>query len=54
MAQMVKNLPAKLETWVQFLGLEDSIPKMCKNRTFSHLKKWSIIACYMYLLLFIH
>ena len=24
-AQMVKNLPAMLETWIQFLGWEDSL-----------------------------
>ena len=27
MAQMVKNLPAIQETWVQFLGQEDSLEK---------------------------
>jgi len=26
-AQMVKNLPAMQETWVQFLGLEDPLGK---------------------------
>ena len=26
-AQMVKNLPAMLETWVRFLGGEDSLEK---------------------------
>ena len=27
MAQLVKNLPAMQETWVQFLGWEDSLAK---------------------------
>ena len=27
MAQLVKNLPANLETWVQSLGLEDPLEK---------------------------
>ena len=27
MAQMVKNLPATQETWVQSLGLEDALEK---------------------------
>ena len=27
MAQWVKNLPAMLETWVRFLGREDSLEK---------------------------
>ena len=27
MAQLVKNLPAKRETWVQSLGWEDSLEK---------------------------
>ena len=27
MAQIVKNLPAKQETWVQSLGLEDPLEK---------------------------
>ena len=27
MAQMVKNLPAKKETWVQFLNWEDPLEK---------------------------
>ena len=27
MAQMVKNLPALRETWVQFLGWEDPLEK---------------------------
>ena len=27
MTQIVKNLPAILETWVQFLGWEDSLEK---------------------------
>ena len=27
MAQLVKNLPAMLETWVQSLGLEDPLEK---------------------------
>ena len=27
MAQLVKNLPAMWETWVQFLGLEDPLEK---------------------------
>ena len=27
MAQLVKNLPAKWETWVRFLGWEDALEK---------------------------
>ena len=38
MAQMVKNLPAMLETWVQFLGWEDSLEE--GMATYS-----SILAC---------
>ena len=29
MAQLVKNLPAMWETWVQFLGLEDPWQREC-------------------------
>ena len=30
-AQMVKNLPAVQDTWVQFLGLEDPLEKETAN-----------------------
>ena len=32
MAQMIKNLPANQETWVQFLGWEDAL----ENGTVAH------------------
>ena len=32
-AQMVKNLPAMLETWVQFLGQEDPLEKGMATHT---------------------
>ena len=40
MAQMVKNLPAMWETWVQFLGWEDLV----ENRTVTHssILTWKI------------
>ena len=34
-AQTVRNLPAKRETWVQFLGWEDSLEKERATRVFS-------------------
>ena len=37
-AQMVKNLPAMLETWVQSLGQEDPLEK--KMATHSSLLAW--------------
>ena len=37
-AQMVKNLPAMLETWVQFLGWED--PLMNGRTTHSSILVW--------------
>ena len=39
-AQMVKNLPAMLETWVQFLGWED--PLMNGRTTHSSILVWRI------------
>ena len=39
-AQMVKNLPAMLETWVQSLGQEDPLEK--KMATHSSLLAWKI------------
>ena len=39
-AQMVKNLPAILETWVQSLGWEDSLEK--EMATHSSILAWRI------------
>ena len=39
-AQLVKNLPAKLETWVQSLGWEDSLEK--GKSTHSNILAWRI------------
>ena len=40
MAQMVKNLPAMLETWVQSLGWEDPLEK--GTATHSSILAWRI------------
>ena len=40
MAQMVKNLPAMLETWVQSLGWEDLLEK--EMATLSSILAWRI------------
>ena len=40
MAQMVKNLPAMQETWVQFLGQEDPLEKAMA--THSSILAWRI------------
>ena len=40
MAQMVKNLPAMCETWVQFLVWEDSLEK--EKSTHSSILAWRI------------
>ena len=40
MAQLVKNLPAVQETWVQFLGWEDPLEK--KMATHSSILAWKI------------
>ena len=40
MAQMVKNLPAMLETWVRSLGQEDALEK--GMATHSGILAWSI------------
>ena len=40
MAQMVKNLPAVQETWVQFLGWEDPLEK--GMATYSSILAWRI------------
>ena len=40
MAQMVKNLPAVQETWVQSLGLEDPLEK--EMATHSSILAWEI------------
>ena len=40
MAQMVKNLPAMQETWVQSLGLEDALEK--EMATHSSILAWEI------------
>ena len=40
MAQIVKNLPAMLETWVQFLGQEDPLEK--EMGTLSSILAWRI------------
>ena len=39
-AQMVKNLPAMRETWVQFLGWEDTLEK--GMATHSSIPAWKI------------
>ena len=39
-AQLVKNLPAMLETWVWFLGWEDCLEK--EMATHSHILAWKI------------
>ena len=39
-AQLVKNLPAMLETWVQFLGREDPLEK--GMATHSNILPWGI------------
>ena len=39
-AQLVKNLPAILETWVQFLGQEDPLEK--EMATCSSILAWKI------------
>ena len=38
--QLVKNLPAMLETWVRFLGWEDSLEK--EMTTHSSILAWRI------------
>ena len=40
MAQLVKNLPAMWETWVQFLGWEDPLEK--GTATHSSILAWRI------------
>ena len=40
-AQLVKNLPVKQETWVQFLGQEDPIEK--ETITQSNILAWEIL-----------
>ena len=40
MVQIVKNLPAKWETWVQSLGQEDSLEKGLA--TYSSILTWRI------------
>ena len=40
MAQLVKNLPAMWETWVQFLGWEDPLEK--GKATHSSILAWRI------------
>ena len=40
MAQLVKNLPAMQETWVQYLGLEDPLEK--GMATYSSILTWRI------------
>ena len=40
MAQMVKNLPVMQKTWVQFLGLEDTLEKGVA--THSSIRAWRI------------
>ena len=40
MAQMVKNLPAMQETWVQSLGWEDPLEK--EMATYSGILAWQI------------
>ena len=38
MSQMVKNLPAMKETWIQFLGQEDPLEK--RMATHSNVLAW--------------
>ena len=40
MAQVVKNLPAMQETWVQSLGQEDALEK--RMATHSSIRAWRI------------
>ena len=40
MAQLVKNLPAMQETWVQYLGREDPLKK--GKTTYSSIVAWRI------------
>ena len=40
MAQLVKNLPAMQETWVQYLGREDPLKK--GKTTYSSIGAWRI------------
>ena len=40
MAQLVKNLPAIRETWVQFLGWEDALEE--EKATHSRILAWRI------------
>ena len=40
-AQLVKNLPAMQETWVQFLGQEDTLEK--EMATHSSVLAWRIL-----------
>ena len=40
-AQMVKNLPAVQETWVQYLGWEESLEK--EKATHSSIVTWRIL-----------
>ena len=40
MAQIVKNLPAKQETWVQSLGWEDTLEK--GMATYSSILAWRV------------
>ena len=39
MAQMVKNLPAMQDTWVQSLGREDPLEKRMATHFINHLQK---------------
>ena len=40
-AQLVKNLPAARETWVQFLGQEDPLEKGCWKKGSSKKDSWN-------------
>ena len=51
MAQLVKNLPAMQETWVQSLGQTDALEK--GMATHSSILAWRIPWTYMYIYLFI-
>ena len=44
LAQLVKNLPAKQETWVRFLGWEDPLEK--EKATHSSILAWRIYGLY--------
>ena len=44
MAQLVKNLPAMWETWVQYLGWEDPLEK--GKATHSSILAWRIDGMY--------